>query len=40
MTADQNKELVRRLVDDAVNGNRAEVIDEVADGKIAEAARR
>lgn len=34
------KELVRRLVEEGVNRRDASVLDEVADGQFAEAARR
>jgi len=37
--AEQNKFLVRRLVDDAVNQSNVDVLDEVADGELAVAAR-
>jgi predicted ester cyclase len=37
--AEQNKLLVRRLVDDAVNRSNLDVLDEVAEGEIALAAR-
>lgn len=40
MTLADNKQLVRRLVDDAVNARNLDVLDEVADGEIAAAARR
>ena len=40
MTAEQNKELVRRLVEDAVNPRNPDVLDEVAMGEFALAARR
>ena len=40
MTAEQNKELVRRLVEDAVNRGNPDVLDEVAMGEFALAARR
>jgi predicted ester cyclase len=39
MGAEQNKLLVRRLVDDAVNRSNLDVLDEVAEGEIALAAR-
>ena len=39
MGAEQNKLLVRRLVDDAVNRSNLDVLDEVATGEIALAAR-
>ena len=40
MTAEQNKELVRRLVEEAVNPRNPDVLDEVAEGEFALAARR
>jgi len=40
VTADQNKLLVRRLVQEAVNPGNPEVLEEVATGEFAEAARR
>jgi predicted ester cyclase len=39
MAAEQNKLLVRRLVEEAVNRSNLDVLDEVADGEIALAAR-
>jgi len=40
MTAEQNKLLVRRLVEEAVNRGDLDVLDEVAKGELAAAARR
>jgi predicted ester cyclase len=40
MTAEQNKLLVRRLVEEAVNPGNLDVLDEVAEGEFAVAARR
>jgi predicted ester cyclase len=40
MTAEQNKELVRRLVEEAVNRGNPDVLEEVAMGEFALAARR
>ena len=40
MTAEQNKLLVWRLVEEAVNPGNLEVLDEVARGEFAQAARR
>ena len=40
MTAEQNKLLVRRLVEEAVNPGNPDVLDEVATGEFAVAARR
>lgn len=39
MAAEQNKLLVSRLVEEAVNRSNLDVLDEVADGEIALAAR-
>jgi predicted ester cyclase len=39
MGSEQNKELVRRLVDEAVNDRNLRALDEVAGGEIAQAAR-
>ena len=40
MTAEQNKLLIRRLVEEAVNPGNPEVLDEIADGEFAAVARR
>lgn len=40
MTAEQNKLLVRRLVEEAVNRGNPDVVDELATGEFATAARR
>jgi predicted ester cyclase len=40
MTAEENKMLVRRLVEEAVNLRNPDVLDEVAKGEFALAARR
>jgi predicted ester cyclase len=40
MTAEENKVLVRRLVEEAVNPRNLDVLDEVAMGEFALAARR
>ena len=40
MTAEQNKLLVRRLVEEAVNPGNMDVLEEVANGEFAVAARR
>ncbi len=40
MTAEQNKLLVRRLVEEAVNPGNLQALDEVADGAFAQTARR
>lgn len=40
MSVEQNKALIRRLVDEVVNERNADAIVEIADGEIAEAARR
>jgi predicted ester cyclase len=39
MTAEQNKLLVRRLVEEAVNPGNMDVLEEVANGEFAVAAR-
>ncbi len=39
METERNKELVRRLVDEAVNRRNLDVLDQVAAGEIAQAAR-
>jgi len=36
----ENKELVRRLVEDAINARNLQVVDELADGELAVAVRR
>jgi predicted ester cyclase len=40
MTAEHNKLLIRRLVEEAVNRGNLEVLDEVATGEFAQTARR
>jgi predicted ester cyclase len=40
MTAEQNKLLVQRLVEEAVNQSNLDVLAEVADGEFAQAARQ
>jgi hypothetical protein len=40
ITAEQNKLLVQRLIDEAVNPSNLDVLDELAEGEFAEAARR
>jgi predicted ester cyclase len=40
MTAEQNNLLVRRLVEEAVNPGNMDVLEEVANGEFAVAARR
>ena len=40
MTAEQNKLLVRRLVEEAVNLGNLDVLDDVAEGEFAKAAGR
>lgn len=40
MTAEQNKLLVQRLVEEAVNQSSLDVLAEVADGEFAQAARQ
>ncbi|MGH3149437.1 MAG: ester cyclase [Streptosporangiaceae bacterium] len=39
-TSEQNKLLIRRLVDEAVNQSNLDVLAEVADGEFAQAARQ
>lgn len=38
--ADQNKQLVRRLIDEAVGNHNLEILDEIAAGPLADVARR
>jgi predicted ester cyclase len=40
MTAEQNKLLIQRLVEEAVNQSNLDVLAEVADGEFAQAARQ
>ena len=40
MTAEQNKLLIQRLVEEAVNQSNLDVLAEVADGEFAHAARQ
>jgi hypothetical protein len=40
MTAEQNKLLIQRLVEEAVNQGNLDVLAEVADGEFAQAARQ
>jgi hypothetical protein len=40
MSAEQNKLLVRRLVEEAVGDGNLELVDELASGEFAQAARR
>lgn len=40
MTVRENKELVRRLVDEAINARNLDVVDELAEGPLANAAKR
>lgn len=40
MTAEENKALVRRLVLEAINARNLAVVDELADGDLAVAAKR
>lgn len=40
MTLDENKELVRRLIDEAINNRDLDAVDELADGDLAIAAKR
>lgn len=40
MSVEANKVLVRRLVEEAINGRRIELVDELAEGELASAAKR
>jgi predicted ester cyclase len=40
ISVEANKALVRRLVDEAINGRQIEVVDELAAGEVAAAAKR
>jgi predicted ester cyclase len=40
VTSSENKELVRRLVDEAINARNHDVVDELATGELATAAKR
>lgn len=40
MTRDENKALVRRLIEEAINARNLDVVDELADGELATAAKR
>jgi predicted ester cyclase len=40
MTTEENKELVRRLVDEVVNSRDLDALDEIASGQLARLARR
>jgi predicted ester cyclase len=40
MTAEQNKLLIQRLVEEAVNQSNLDILAEVADGEFAQAARQ
>ena len=40
MSLDENKELVRRLVEEGVNQRNPAILDEVAEGQFAGIARR
>jgi predicted ester cyclase len=40
MDADKNKELVRRLVEEAINERNLDALEELADGELASAAKR
>lgn len=40
MTAEANKQLVRRLIDEAINARNIDVVDELAIGDLAAAAKR
>jgi predicted ester cyclase len=40
MTSEQNKALVRRLVEEAINAQNLDLVDELANGQLADAAKR
>jgi len=40
MSVQANKALVRRLVQEAINGRQIELVDELAEGELAAAAKR
>jgi predicted ester cyclase len=40
MSGRQNKELVRRLIDEAINARNLDLVDELATGEVATAAKR
>jgi predicted ester cyclase len=40
MAPQENKELVRRLIEQAINERNLDVVDEIADGELALAAKR
>ena len=40
MDVDENKELVRRLVEQAINQRNLDAVDRLADGELASAAKR
>lgn len=40
MAGAENKALVRRLIDEAINARSVDVVDELADGELAVAAKR
>ena len=40
MTGEENKALVRRLIEEAINARNIDVVDELADGELAVAAKR
>ena len=40
MSLEDNKQLVRRLIDEGVNARNLDVLDDIASGEIAAAARR
>jgi predicted ester cyclase len=39
VSLEDNKELIRRLVEEVVNGRNVDALDELADGRVAEAAK-
>ncbi len=40
MSSGENKALVRRLIEDAINARNLDAVDELADGELAVAAKR
>lgn len=40
MSSDENKELVRRLIEEAINARNLDAVDELVDGELTVAAKR